>query len=343
MFCIVLHHFAYHGSLNWAATYNETFLKTDHVYLFLACLGKAAVVAFVMIGAWFLSEKKFKLWRVVQLCITTLVYSWLIFLILIWKFPSLINFGSMNNIWWPIPIPSNYWFVIAYVYMLLFMPFMNLILNKLSRRQTIIIIYVFGILWTVVQFIQTKKIDNDSYNFFNLNNYFLLIYLIAGYLRKYKPVWSIGFIKSFSILTIIVGIIVLTILSINKNNYVFFAGLMASLNNPISLILGISMFLFFNNMRIGHNVVINYISKSMFGVYLIHDNSFIRPIIWQKLVNTLPYAKSPIKYLQYGLSVSFTVFVICIFIDILKRIIIDPIINFFAFRITKKFLKWSSQ
>lgn len=340
MFCIVLHHFAYHGSMSWATTYNKAFLKTDQIYLFLACLGKAAVIAFVMTGAWFLSKKQFKLWRVINLCITTFVYSWLIFIVLRWKFPGLIN-GVKNNIWLPIPIPSNYWFVIAYCYMLLFMPFLNIILNKLSRRQVICLIFLFSVLWTIIQFIPNQKLDNNDYNFFNLNNYFLLIYLIAGYLRKYTPSWATSFIKSTFMLVCVLVIILLAILSISKNSYNVFAGLMASLNNPFSLCLGISIFLFFNNMSLGHSRIINYISKSMFGVYLIHDNSFIRPVIWQKLVKTITLSKYPFKYLEYGLIVSLYIFVICTFIDILKRIAIDPVINFFAIKVTRGFLKWS--
>lgn len=342
MFFIVLHHFAYHGS-TWAWQYNRLYWHADKVYLFLACLGKAAVVSFVMIGAYFLSKKKFKLWRVVQLCITTLVYSWLIFLFLHWKFPGLLKGATTSNIWLPIPIPSNYWFVIAYVYMLLFMPFMNLILEKTSRRQILTILVVFTLLWTILQFINVIKPDNDQYNFFNFNNYFLLIYLISGYIRKYRPKWSVGFIRAFLSLAITLLVIWGIIYSISPKEYNWFAGVMASLSNPLSLILGVTVFTFFNSINMGHSVIINYISKSMFGVYLIHDNSYVRPIIWQKLVNTLPYAKNPGKYLQFGLEVSLTIFAICVGIDIVKRILIDPITNYLGMKATNSFVKWSSK
>lgn len=343
MFFIVLHHYAYHGSFIWTQQYNKLFWNSDKIYLFLSCLGKAAVVAFVMIGAWFLSEKEFKIWRVIQLCMTTFIYSWLIFLFLRWKFSSLINVESMNNIWWPIPIPSNYWFVIAYVYMLLFMPFMNLIIKKTTKRQIIIIIIVFTILWTTIQFIPNKKLDNDNYNFFDFNNYFLLIYVIAGYLRKYKPKWSKGFFKSLCILILSILVILVTIYNIPNKDYSFFAVLMASLSNPFSLILGIALFVFFNNVHLGHSIVINYVSKSMFGVYLIHDNSFVRTILWHKVINTLPYAQSPLKYLKYGLIVSVIIFITCIIIDIIKRLTIDPIFNYLGLKCTNKIRTWSNK
>lgn len=342
MFFIVLHHFAYHGSSSWVGQYTKAYAGAEKIYLLLSCLGKAAVVAFVIIGAYFLSQKKFKLIRVLHLCFTTLIYSWLIFLVLIWKFPDLINIGSWNNIWAPIPIPSNYWFVIAYVYMLLCMPFMNLLIRKLTKRQICTVIFLFSFLWTIVYFMSSNKLDNDGYSFFTSNNYFLLIYLIGGYIRKYQPRWAMTFLSSAIVFIACLLFTLLIIYKAPSSYYGNLSGIMATLNNPISLILGVSIFVLFKNINIGSNVVINYISKSMFGVYLIHDNSFIRPIIWQKMVNTHIYAKKPLEYLQYGLKVSIIIFVYCILIDILKRLVIDPIVNVLVLKLNNLYISWSS-
>ncbi|MDM8304012.1 acyltransferase [Limosilactobacillus vaginalis] len=341
MFFIVLHHYAYHGSFKWATQYNNLFFGSEKVYLFLSCLGKAAVISFVMIGAYFLSMKSFKLIRVVQLSVTTLIYSWLIFLFLLWKFPAFIKINSISSILLPIPIPSNYWFVIAYIYMLLFMSFMNLIIRKLSRRQILTIIFLFIFFWTILYFVQSDKLDNDSYSFFNVNNYFLLIYLIAGYIRKYDTKWAKSFFTSFFLFIGALIVTLLFIFFIPDEYYNRLSGIMASLNNPLALFLGVTIFVVFKNINIGHNVVINYLSKSMFGVYLIHDNSFIRPIIWHKLVHTLTYAQKPYNYLWYGIETSFFIFIICIIIDILKRTTIDPIVNLGTLKLTNMFKKWS--
>lgn len=341
MFFIVLHHYAYHGSMEWAQEYNRAYVNSDYVYLILSCLGKAAVVSFVMIGAYFLSRKQFKILRVVHLCITTFVYSWIIYLFLDWRFPQFIHGKSMQEIWWPIPIPSNYWFVIAYVYLLLIMPFMNLIINKLTRRQLAILIWILVIFWCFLEFIPNNKLDNVDYSYFNFNNYFLLIYLIAGYVRKYRPIWTVGIGKTFLIFAIGLVVSFSIIYNTTSKNYNSFAVIMASLSNPLSLVIGVTTFSLFNNINLGHNRIINYISKSMFGVYLIHDNSFIRPIIWHKFINTKLYAVNSSKYLQYGLQVSAIIFCICVGIDIFKRIFIDPIINFLVVKSTNTLIQWS--
>lgn len=74
--------------------------------------------------------------------------------------------------------------------------------------------------------------------------------------------------------------------------------------------------------------MINYIAGSMFGVYLIHEDSFVRPIIWNQLISSKLYIHSGLEYLTAGLIFSLLVFIICIIIDIVcRRIIFSKVIN----------------
>lgn len=306
-------------------------------------VGKAAVVAFVLIGAFFLSEKQFKLSRVVKLCITTFIYSWLVYLGLMLYDPKLVSAEKISDIWLPIPLPSNYWFVIGYVYMLLLMPFMNLILRRCSQRQLKIILGLLFIFWCVMQFMPNNKLDNANYNFFDTDNYFVFIYLIGGYIRKYNTQGSF----MLSILSLI-GMLLLTfmvvfiIITFYTNYYDEMWIIMANNNTPVSILIGVPLFLTFKNLHIGHSLIINYISKSMFGVYLIHDNSFMRPFLWQQLVHTAPYAKQAGQYLQYGIITSVVIFCACIVVDVLKRLIIDSVIMKPISQLTKQFVSWTS-
>ena len=342
MFCIVLHHYAYHGSIDWAINFNKNILPSEQVYLFLCCFGKAAVVSFVLIGAYFLSEKRFKFERIINLCSTTFVYSWIIYLVLLWKFPKLVVNIPMKFIWLPIPIPSNYWFVIAYVYMLLCMPFMNLLLRHLNRRQILILLLLMFLCWNILQFVINKKPDNDQWNFFNNNNYFLFIYLIAGYIRKYKPRIFSTIWLSLIMLLVSVSCLLFLIWNVNKSNYGLIGSMMATLNNPFSLMIGVTLFGLFLNINIGSIGFINFISKSMFGVYLIHDNSFIRPFLWHVLVNSHAYVGNAWDYLEHGFVVCLSVFACCIVIDIIKRFSIDLLVNKIMIRVIKIVSQWTN-
>ncbi len=57
MFTIVIHHYAYHSTFKWW-TYNIQYLSALKVNLFLHFFGKLVVDIFVIIGVYFLCEKK---------------------------------------------------------------------------------------------------------------------------------------------------------------------------------------------------------------------------------------------------------------------------------------------
>ncbi len=66
----------------------------------------------------------------------------------------------------------------------------------------------------------------------------------------------------------------------------------------------------------------------MFGVYLIHEDSFVRPIIWDQLISSKLYVHSGLEYLMAGLFFSLLVFIVCIIIDIVcRRLIFSKLIN----------------
>lgn len=64
---------------------------------------------------------------------------------------------------------------------------------------------------------------------------------------------------------------------------------------------------------------INWIASSVFGVYLLHDNPFIREFLWGKVFNVAQYLTSSFFAVYVFFSIS-TIFVVGIMIDNLRRI-----------------------
>lgn len=78
----------------------------------------------------------------------------------------------------------------------------------------------------------------------------------------------------------------------------------------------------------------------MFGVYLIHEDSFVRPFIWQNTFSSKEYAGAGIEYLLAGLLFSLIVFISCILIDIIfRRLILSGTINQLTVFISRIFNK----
>lgn len=52
------------------------------------------------------------------------------------------------------------------------------------------------------------------------------------------------------------------------------------------------IFIFFVNLKISHNNVINRLGASALSVYLFHENQLLSPILWQKLIGKLDTTKN---------------------------------------------------
>lgn len=94
MFAIVMHHYAYHGTLSWA-NYNAKYSGSLRINLFLHYFGKLGVVIFVMNGAFFLCEKRFNFKRPINLALTMFFYSFTIFIFM--KYVIKLNM----SLWFP--------------------------------------------------------------------------------------------------------------------------------------------------------------------------------------------------------------------------------------------------
>ena len=63
--------------------------------------------------------------------------------------------------------------------------------------------------------------------------------------------------------------------------------------------------------------IINFVSVSVFSIYLIHENTNNR-WLWGKLFNPLQYSHS-IGLVGYIIAIALLVFIVCLFIDFMRR------------------------
>lgn len=331
MFAIVMHHYAVKSTLNWDPYYQK-YSGALKVNVFLHYFGKLGVVIFVMIGAYFLCEKKFNFKRPINLMVVTAFYSFLIYFILKLWFPQGIwGNDSLIRVLLPFPLPSGYWFVNAYIVMLFAMPFLNIIINNLSRQKLLLLITGLVILWSFLPIgiqIFNSKPDTSVTDFgYTSVTYFFLIYFVSAYIRKYSG--KLLDSKKITALCSIICLVLAILLSMMAVNQKIFNGMVAifDLNSPLALINGVFIFSFFKNIHF-ENKIINYVAGSMFGVYLFHENSFMRPIIWQRTFSSILYANSWFKYLAFGLLSSLIVFVCATILDILlRRVVFSKVIK----------------
>lgn len=88
-------------------------------------------------------------------------------------------------------------------------------------------------------------------------------------------------------------------------------------SNPFVIIQSVAYFLFFNTLNIKSRLI-NLVSSLTFGVYLIHENWYIRPLLYTNLgINRGPIYST--KFVIYMLLMVCVIFVVCAFIEFCRQ------------------------
>ena len=163
----------------------EAFSGTYWIVLIFNTFSLVAVNCFVLISGYFLSQKNVSLKKIVALWFQVWTYSVAIYLVLC-AMPGVdVNFSIPALVECLCPLLSNqYWFFTCYLLLYLFSPVLNRLIAVWDQQEhqkiLIALIAVFSVIPSI-------NIWGDS---FGTNRgyslvWFSVLYLIAGYIRKY--------------------------------------------------------------------------------------------------------------------------------------------------------------
>lgn len=101
---------------------------------------------------------------------------------------------------------------------------------------------------------------------------------------------------------------------------------MSDSNTFLAVAVSISSFLFFKNLRLKYNKVINTIAASTFGVLQIHANSdAMRKWLWTDVLNNVEMYDSS-WLVVHAIGSVICIFGICVVIDLFRRIVFDKFV-----------------
>ena len=321
MAIIVLNHYVSRRGI--VETYGVFNFNNNIAHLFRST-GYPALVAFVLISGYFMAgEGKFKTKRIVSLLVQVVAFT--LVCLLIGVFVLHARCGADKIIMSFVPYLYGYdayWFVGPYLGMCLLAPFMDLLMNTFNEKQhklflLLSIILVFGIS------------TNRAFSMSNERNgvlTFVILYTIAGYIKKYRLEDKVTKSKLIIILISFWALSYSTYPIGHLLNVELFNNMVIDMNNIFSLVIGVSFFLLFLKISINTNRFINYIAGSTFGVYLFHENFILREWIWGTAVNREAYYNSPYFLLHCFLTVA-ALFTIGICFDIIIGYLIKPVLN----------------
>lgn len=273
-------------------------------------------------------KSKISVRKYIKLYLWILFYHIALYIIFVAAGYSDLSVKSMVNVLLPFSSIAD-GFTSAFMAFYLMIPFLNIAINAMNKKQHLSLIALCVLIYTVTPMLGLKVV-------FNYITWFSVIYIISAYIRLYpekwfdiKTLWGIAAAAAVIVSWIsVVGIAYIATLykgEIISRVYYF----VADSNKPLALITAICAFMYFRNINIGYHKWINMIAASAFGVLIIHANSdAMRQWLWKDTLNNVVYMNTNMVYIHAVVSV-IGIYIICTIIDMLRFNLLE-----------KPFFKW---
>ncbi len=302
-----------HYNSSMGGLLNNVEIGSINYYLshFIQSLCIVAVNSFIIITGYFSYKKdSVKVSKIISLFYLCLIYGLLIFGVYI-GLGNKVNISSLIQL---LKTIFDRWFVVIYSILYLLIPYINKLINSLSKKQlqTLIIINIlFFYVWFTI--FTNTTIKDGGYGIVN----FINLYLIGAYIHKYKN----ESIKKYKTLSIyIICAVITTILSIYTTRSAY------AYNTIFNLFGSIALFLTFKNINIKDNKIINKLSTYTFAVYIIHENSFLIKILYRDLFNCDEFYNNNLMILNMIYTV-LGIYLLCIVVEYIRRLLMKKYVD----------------
>ena len=336
MLLIVMYHFSVHSPF---AEF-ENVLSVNRLGIqFMGIGGKLGVNLFVLISGYFMcTTKEFKVKKIIVLFLQILMCSVLCYG-LSCVVTNQFSIGELIRTVFPITF-VRWWFASTYFVLLFFAPFLNKLIAVLSKQSYRSLLIIMAVMWVLI-----PTVTNTDFQSNNLI-WFVFMYLLAGYVRIHSEDIRISKKASFWISVIItllmfMSVVVFDILGTKIGWFASKATYFFGTQKLPLVALSVSIFLLFKDIDIKTNKYINAVASTTFGIYLLHDYSDMRDIIWNRIFRVSNFQNSG-ALLIYGAFCIIAVFVVCSAIEYIRKLLFDKVfekIADFAINKTTKLLK----
>lgn len=293
---------------------------------YLEILSFCAVDCFALISGYVSSQAKFRWSRVLELWVQIVFYTLLTTLLFALFLP-----GSVGELAWfgaIFPITSGqYWFMTAYVGMFFFMPLLNLVLAKASRRMLTELMIVLLIFFSFLPCLFAMALKEPPYG---LNSgysmiWLMILYLVGGYIRKYNLTEKLS--RKGAVL-LFLGSTTLAWLSkvvIERGTNALLGYPTAGKSftgyiSPLIVANAIALLCFFARTEFrskGMRRLIALLAPAALGVYVIH----VQPLIWNHIIRNCAAGfatQPPVVMVLCVIGLAFGIYLVCSLIDVVR-------------------------
>ena len=320
MLLIIGHHISVHSGFGFPA---ETITVNRLWIEFIQIGGHLGNCIFVLITGYFMirsasspTRKLVKLWlQIVTYAVTCYMLSCLLG-------GASFSWKALVKAFFPVTLMSGtWWFTGTFFMLLLLSPFLNKLLHALTRTEYRAMLTIMTVCWCLVPTFTDKTMMSNSLLSFGY------LYALAGYIRLYPPKSSVSGKKC---LLAAVAVTFATFL------YVFVFDLLGrehpwfythalhqyAYNRLPTVLIALLLLVGFLRTNISPSRLINTIASAAFGIYLIHEEPSVRPLLWKTLFRNASYAASP-DLIPRTLLEIIGVFCICMLIELFRLRVLE--------------------
>ena len=267
-----------------------------------------------------------------------------------YSFPGLSIYGVLSSVFLCLTVPAFgniWWFITAYVILLFLAPAINNLMkpdgNNMADNQIntirgggiLLLVWIlgYGISW----FPGTGICNLWRAVFF---------YMIGAYIRIGQSKISFLESKYVSSITLVVLWILSSLFMTYSYTNVFDPDSKIKILSSVSLafnevfVIPVFVYIIFNEFlqkNIPYKEKINKVSSTVFGIYIIHECPFMRPIIWQSLLGMSDIQYHSTWYPFTALLSIATVFLVGMIVDLLRQKYAERIMNNWTDKVVLKF------
>ena len=328
---IIAHHYVVNSGLTDLYDYNHVSMRMAFFQLF-GMWGKTVINVFTLITGYFMIKSNISVRKILKLYIIIKFWQFVFYVgFLISGYETFSAKGLIKTVF-SIEFEFNELYCGTLIALVLFIPFINILLKKITRHQyKLLLAYI--VFWQVI--CTTFFLKSTSFL-----SWLIACYAIGAYLGKYNVKWDniiCGILGSIiSILLMSASVIIVDFLD---EHFRWLDGqLIAPSNRALAVSTALFIFILFKNIKMKNIAIINILASATFGVLVIHTCSdTMRRFLWKTVFNNVGHYND--KYaILYAIGVVLIVYFTCAFLELARIYLLDK--PFFAW-IDKK--GWSSR
>lgn len=319
MLAIVAHHYVVNSGLMWEGAISECeFNSCNLFFLLFGMWGKTGINCFVLITGYFMCTSQITLRKFFKLMLQIEFYALAVSLPFLYYHYEGFSMKDLLLKLIPVKMVSD-GFTSCFILFWLTIPFLNVLIRNLDRKMHLRLIALALFIYTVVPYIPKGGVR------MNYVSWFIVLYFISSYIRLYTThVYRNDSAKAWGWLSVLAILLAAgSVAATSWYNDVFertkpVFWLVSDSNAILALVVGVTTFMFFKNIRIPYSKFINAVGATTFGVLLIHAHSDVmRHWLWRDTVDCVGHYSDTYYYLYAPLAV-ISIFTICSLIDYIR-------------------------